>query len=80
MSKEKEPEKVFRIEYKCLNCNKEFEEEYCKGDEVKEDGIFGYIRLHSHKCEHTIGCKHCRYIECPVCGSKNIQIIERSPI
>lgn len=73
-----EEKKVFKVGYKCRNCNKEFEEKYCKGDEIRDNLFWIYVK--SHNCTHSPGCEYCRTIICPNCSSRDIMVMDREPL
>lgn len=71
--------KVFRMDYYCRNCSKNWLEDYEAGNSIIERIFQAKVILSSNKCTGNIGCHYCKTIECPVCKSENISIKKRSP-
>ena len=72
-------EKAFEVAFKCYNCNKEWEEGFCKGDYVTGNLITG-VWLQDRRCTGRMSCNYCKKIKCPVCGAEDIEIISRRPL
>ena len=69
---------VFKVEFWCRNCNNKFWKKFEKNKLVNSNGVHSFQLKEG---EHiNLGTFEKVVIRCPVCGSINIDIINRKPL